>query len=126
MHLMPSECDDHHRLPTIDNAMYMRPGDTRQFLFLVDRTEQAPSPQKELLILGRMEYSWSSAMGEAGAWTSEQLTAPAPQLRPFSLLIEDIPGEVFADSPFTVKFTLVRPHLIQSLLHLALLSDVAE
>jgi hypothetical protein len=93
-------------LPSLSSGLVMRPGDTRQFLFLVDRIELTHSPPKDAVALGRLEYAWSAAMGERGKWMTEVLQGPPLVLKVMSLLIENIPSSVVLHDPFCLRFSL--------------------
>lgn len=105
-------------------------GDANQFLFLVIQSAH-PSPNKSIQVLGRLDISWYSTMGEPGrlmtnALTRKLLPPPLPSIPTWptdkalnrfgslkaELIVESLDySNIIVGKPFTVRYLIKLPDL---------------
>lgn len=89
----------------------LNPSESRQYLFVLK-----PKPEyryngeklKEIVMFGRVDIIWVSAIGVTGHIRTTPLEKPPQTYDPMKMFVDHIPSTVHAKKPFEIKLRLIN------------------
>ncbi|CAI4229240.1 unnamed protein product [Auanema sp. JU1783] len=86
------------------SSKLLRPSDIRQFLFcLSNRKNQNLACYKDMTVIGKLDMSWRTSMGEKGRLQTSSLQRIAPGYGDVRLAVEELPATVNVRELFKLK-----------------------
>ena len=85
-----------------EDAPYLAPQDTRQYLYMLTPKTANDPLARTTSTLGKLDIMWRTAMGQVGRLQTSQLSRKVPPVEPYDISVIKLPPMIKAEHPFTL------------------------